>query len=105
LGESDRAAKLRAEAGELQRRFEEAFWDQEHGIYAFGLGPDKRQIKTIVSNAGHCLWSGIVRPDRAVRVVQRLMEPDMLSGWGIRTLSSDNPAYNPFSYQLGSVWP
>jgi len=105
LGERDRAAKLRAEAGELQRKFEEAFWDEEHGIYAFGLGPDKRQIKTIVSNAGHCLWSGIARPDRAARVVARLMEPDMSSGWGIRTLSSDNPAYNPFSYQLGSVWP
>ena len=29
----------------------------------------------------------------------------MWSGWGIRTLSARNPAYNPFSYQLGSVWP
>src|SRR5262249_57161981 len=50
-------------------------------------------------------WSGIVRLDRAGRVVQRLMQPDMWSGWGIRTLSALNPAYNPFSYQSGSVWP
>jgi glycogen debranching enzyme len=33
------------------------------------------------------------------------MAEDMWSGWGVRTLSSDHPAYNPFSYQLGSVWP
>jgi glycogen debranching enzyme len=33
------------------------------------------------------------------------MESDMWSGWGIRTLSARNPAYNPFSYQRGSVWP
>ena len=33
------------------------------------------------------------------------MAPDMWSGWGIRTLSSDHTAYNPFSYQTGSVWP
>src|SRR5258706_3607703 len=29
----------------------------------------------------------------------------MWSGWGIRTLSSDHPAYNPFSYHTGTVWP
>ena len=33
------------------------------------------------------------------------MAPDMNSGWGIRTLSSEHPAYNPYSYQNGSVWP
>jgi len=33
------------------------------------------------------------------------MAPDMWSGWGIRTLSSDHPGYNPYSYHLGSVWP
>jgi glycogen debranching enzyme len=38
-------------------------------------------------------------------VVARLLAPDMFSGWGIRTLSADNPAYNPFKYHLGSVWP
>ena len=29
----------------------------------------------------------------------------MYSGWGLRTLSTDNPAYSALSYQLGSVWP
>src|SRR5205823_488166 len=42
---------------------------------------------------------------RAARVVRRFFEPDMWSGWGIRTLSTQNPAYNPYSYQNGSVWP
>jgi glycogen debranching enzyme len=46
-----------------------------------------------------------VPPDRAARVVARLMEPDMNSGWGIRTLSALHPAFNPYSYQNGSVWP
>ncbi len=43
--------------------------------------------------------------ERAGRVVKRLLADDMWSGWGIRTLSADHPAYNPFSYQRGSVWP
>ena len=105
LGEPERAATLRRQAAQLQRRFEEAFWCDDLGFYAFGLDPDKQPIKTIASNPGHCLWSGIARPDRAEAVMQRLFREDMWSGWGIRTLSANNPAYNPFSYQRGSVWP
>lgn len=99
------AARLRQEAADLQRRFEERFWCEDLGCYAYALDGDKKPVKTIASNAGHLLWSGIVRPDRAERVMRRLREPDMWSGWGIRTLSERNPAYNPFSYQNGSIWP
>jgi glycogen debranching enzyme len=105
LGEPERAAALRAKAARLQASFEDRFWSEETGSYALALDGEKHSVTTIASNAGHCLWSGIVRPDRAGRVVQRLMQPDMWSGWGIRTLSAVNPAYNPFSYQCGSVWP
>jgi glycogen debranching enzyme len=105
LGDSGRAHVLRKEAVDLQERFDAAFWMDDEGCVAYGLGPDKRQIRSIASNAGHCLWSGIVKPERASRLVRRLLADDMWSGWGIRTLSTRNPAYNPFSYQLGSVWP
>jgi glycogen debranching enzyme len=105
LSEPERAAELREKAANLRTRFEERFWCDEIGSYAYGLDPKKEQIKTIASNPGHCLWSGIASPEHAGRVVERLMQEDMWSGWGIRTLSSRNPAYNPFSYQLGSVWP
>jgi len=105
LGRTAEAARLRKEAADLQQRFEERFWCEDLGYYAYALDGEKKPVKTIASNAGHLLWSGIVRPDRAERVVRRLLEPDMWSGWGIRTLSEKNPAYNPFSYQDGSVWP
>jgi glycogen debranching enzyme len=105
LGERDTVAIARKRAADLQRRFEEAFWCEDLGFYAFGLDPAKMPIKTIASNPGHCLFSGIASPEHAAKVVNRFLEPDLWSGWGIRTLSTQNPAYNPFSYQLGSVWP
>jgi glycogen debranching enzyme len=105
LGEDERADALADEAADLKRRFNQAFWMEDEGFYAFGLDPKKRQVKTIASNPGHCLWTGIVDEDKAERVVERLLRPDMWSGWGIRTLSADNPAFNPLSYQRGSVWP
>ena len=105
LGQRHRARDLRAKAAELFDRFNRTFWDEDLGFYVLGLDADKRPIRTIASNVGHCLWSGIVPPERATRVVERLMRKDMWSGWGVRTLSADHPAYNPHSYHNGSVWP
>jgi glycogen debranching enzyme len=105
LGDAPRAEGLRGKARRLFDRFNEAFWDEASGYYAFCLDGDKTPVLSVASNPGHCLWSGIVPQERAGRVVKRLMAPDMLSGWGIRTLSADHPAYNPHSYQNGSVWP
>jgi glycogen debranching enzyme len=105
LGRHDRARELRAKAADLFRRFNEAFWDDDLGFYAFALDGDKQKVLTVASNPGHCLWSGIVPAQRAGKVVERLMAPDMWTPWGIRTLSSQHPAFNPHNYQTGSVWP
>jgi len=105
LGKPERATELRSKASTLFARFNEVFWNEELGFYAYALDGDKNKVLTIASNAGHCLWSGIVPPERAKRVVDRLMAPDMWTGWGIRTLSADHAAFNPYNYQTGSVWP
>jgi glycogen debranching enzyme len=105
IGKPDRAQAMRAKAATLFDHFNEAFWDEELGFYAYALDGDKKKVLTVASNAGHCLWSGIVPPERARKVAERLMAPDMWTGWGIRTLSADHPAYNPYNYQTGSVWP
>ena len=105
LGKPDRAKELRAKAAVLFERFNEAFWDEELGFYVYALDGNKNKVLTVASNAGHCLWSGIVPRERAKRVVDRLMAPDMWTGWGIRTLSADHRAFNPYNYQTGSVWP
>jgi glycogen debranching enzyme len=105
LGKPARAEELRKKAKRLFHHFNDVFWDETFGFYAFCLDGEKKPVLSVASNPGHALWSGIVPKDRAAKVVRRLMAPDMWSGWGIRTLSADHPAYNPHSYQNGSVWP
>jgi glycogen debranching enzyme len=105
LGKPDRAKELRAKAAALFERFNDAFWDEELGFYVYALDGNKKKVLTVASNPGHCLWCGIVPPERAKKVVDRLMAPDMWTGWGIRTLSADHRAFNPYNYQTGSVWP
>lgn len=104
-GEPEPAKMLRQKADTLYQQFNDRFWMEDAGFYCLGLDSKKEQIQALASNPGHLLWSGIVPPERAARLVQRLFQPDLWCGWGIRTLSSLNPAYNPISYQLGSVWP
>lgn len=105
LGERERAAKLFSEAAMLKRRFNERFWMPDLGFIALALDSEKNQVRTIASNAGVCLASGIIDDDKTDAVADRLMRPDIFTGWGLRTLSSEHPAFNPFSYHLGSVWP
>jgi glycogen debranching enzyme len=105
LGKPAKARALHAKARRLFEHFNATFWDEASGFYAYCLDGDKRPILTVASNPGHLLWCGIVPEDRAERVVRRLMAPDMWSGWGIRTLSADNPAFNPYAYQRGAIWP
>ncbi len=89
----------------LKRRFNADFWLEDEGYIALGLGPDRAPIRALTSNAGQCLATGIVARERVPRLVERMFEPDLFSGWGIRTLSTHNPAYSPLDYHLGSVWP
>lgn len=105
LGKIARGTSLLAEAQDLKRRFNQAFWLPEEQTFAQALDAHKRPVRNIASNVGHCLACGIVDQDKAAAVAGRLMAPDMFSGWGIRTLSSRHVAFNPFAYHLGSVWP
>ena len=105
LGERGDARRLFREAGELKRRFNDRFWLPHEGFFALGLDPDKRPIRSITSNPGHCLAAGIVDAALAEPTADRLIARDLFSGWGIRTLSSEHPAYNPYSYHRGSIWP
>jgi glycogen debranching enzyme len=104
--ERELAERLDREAEELRARFDEAFWCEERdGFYVLALDADKRQVDSLTSNMGHLLWSGIVPPERVDAVVDQLMGEDLWSGWGVRTMSSADAAFNPLSYHNGTVWP
>jgi glycogen debranching enzyme len=105
LGDDAQAQALLQQAEALKHNFNQTYWMEDEGCYAFALDPHKQLVTSVASNAGQCLWSGIAEQEKAERTARRLLQEDMFSGWGIRTLSSKNPAYNPYSYQRGSVWP
>jgi glycogen debranching enzyme len=104
-GDDRLADDLAEQAASARRLLNERFWMEDEGFVALGLDADKHQIRTLASNAGELLAYGALNDERARRIADRLMQPDFFSGWGIRTLSAQHPAYNPLGYHIGSVWP
>jgi glycogen debranching enzyme len=104
-GDAATEARYQERAATLKRRFNEDFWLEDQGWLALALDADKRPVDALTSNMGHCLWTGILDAERAAAVAERLMSPEMFSGWGIRTLGTSMRAFNPVSYHNGSVWP
>jgi glycogen debranching enzyme len=105
IGNSARAESLRSAAHDLRRAFNDAFWCEQQQTFALALDGDKRPLASVTTNAGHALLTGIADEDKANALASRLLAPDVFTGWGLRTLASSSPAYNPMSYHRGSVWP
>jgi glycogen debranching enzyme len=101
----EKARRLERDAADLKRRFNRDFWVRGRGHFALALDGEKNQVDSLASNIGHLLWSGIVEERRARSTVRALMRGDMFSGWGIRSMSERDGAYNPLSYHCGTVWP
>ncbi|SDX21528.1 Glycogen debranching enzyme (alpha-1,6-glucosidase) [Marininema mesophilum] len=105
LGNTEEARRLSREAEALKKRFRREFWLEKEGIPAFALDQEKKPIPGFTSKVGHGLLGGLYDKEEAIRLVERLFAPDMYSGWGIRTLSTQAERYNPFDRYHGSIWP
>ena len=105
LGKEKLSNDLQAQAEKLRQCFEDVFWCDDLSLYALALDGDKRPCRVRASNAGHCLFTGMASPERAALVVRSLLDEDLFSGWGVRTLSTREVRYNAMSYHNGSIWP
>lgn len=105
LGHAESARRLTERAAALRAKFDHEFWCEELGTYALALDGRKRACRVRSSNAGQCLFTGIVPPERVPRLTKTLFEETSYSGWGIRTIATSEARYNPMSYHNGSIWP
>jgi glycogen debranching enzyme len=100
------AARQEREAATLRERFNRDFWNEERGTFLLALAGDaKERVDAVTSNPGQLLWSGIVEEELAARVAERLLRPDLFTGWGIRSMSSEDAGFSPLHYHNGCVWP
>lgn len=105
VGDPASAPALRAEADEFRVRFARHFHIGGDVGLALALDAAGEPIAVRASNVGHLLATELIDDATAAWLADRLLSPAEFSGWGIRTLSADEAAYNPLGYHVGSVWP
>jgi glycogen debranching enzyme len=89
----------------LKKKFNNDFWMEKQRYFALALDGAKRRRDAITSNPGHLLFTGIVDQSRIEPLVSRLFQPDLWTSYGIRTHSTQDSEFDPYSYHRGSVWP
>ncbi len=99
------AERLESQATDLRSRFHRDFWMPGRGCHAVALDGDKHQVDSLTSNIGHLLWSGLLDERQAAETADHLVQRELYSGWGVRTLGSSEAGYNPLGYHTGTVWP
>ena len=99
------ANRLELRARDLRAQFRRDFWMPERGCHALALDGDKRQVDSLTSNIGHLLWSGLLDDHESAATAERLLDEQMYSGWGVRTLGTNEAGYNPLGYHTGTIWP
>jgi glycogen debranching enzyme len=92
LGEHDRADALRARLSAL-------------GPDVMAVEGDDRAVPGAGSQLGWLLWADALEPDAAEAAAERLCAPDILTEFGLRTLSSESPVFEPHAYHRGTIWP
>jgi glycogen debranching enzyme len=95
----------RARAEQLRLAVEKRFWMEETQFYGIAIDGEGKLCRVRASNAGHLLFVGLPSIERGRSVARQLAGSDFATGWGLRTLASDQIRYNPMSYHNGSVWP
>jgi glycogen debranching enzyme len=104
-GDEALAGRLERQAAHLRECFQRDFWMPERGCHALALDGEKRQVDSLTSNIGHLLWSGLLDEGEAATTAERLLDEQLCSGWGVRTLGTREAGYNPLGYHTGTVWP
>jgi glycogen debranching enzyme len=78
---------------------------ERFGPETLAIQGDDSTVKGAGSQLGWLLWADALPPVAAERAAQRLCRSDVLTPWGLRTLSSEHPQFDPTAYHRGSVWP
>ena len=104
-GDAALGERLDRRADDLCAAFRRDFWMPARGCHALALDGDGHQVDSLTSNIGHLLWSGLLNQDEAAATAELLLDEQLYSGWGVRTLGSREAGYNPLGYHTGTVWP
>lgn len=102
---NDLKMQLRKHLSNLPATLDNYFWSEEDSYFFLAFDGDGVAEKAITSDPGHLIFSGILSKRREMDVIDILFDSDLLTDYGIRTLSKKDKRFDEKAYQRGSVWP
>jgi glycogen debranching enzyme len=98
--------KWSRKAQELKSRIDRKYWNNKEGFYYDTIRKDGSKDPSIRPNSLVLLLTDAVKSkSKADTVLDRIEGEDMTTSWGLRTLSTRDPKYDPGLYHNGAVWP
>jgi GH15 family glucan-1,4-alpha-glucosidase len=104
-GDTESEARWKKRAEELKAAINREYWNPDSGFYFDTIRKDGSKDPSIRPNALVLVLAGVAEEEKARLVVERLEKDDMTAAWGVRTLSTLDPKYQPALYHDGAVWP
>ncbi len=107
IGRDEDAAEFRQAAADLGAALNEHLLDQERQLYLLNIDREGRRRTAVTADELFPVLYRKADEDVAFRIIRRLNSPDFWTSAGIRTVSRDDPLYDPTRYVglLGGVWP
>lgn len=105
LGEKKDADRAGVAADKALAAFRSQFIDLETGLYVYALHAGGEKVREVTPWPSFGLAWDLAAGEGAVRTLERLCRPDMMTDWGVRMISSESGRYDPLSYNYGAVWP
>ncbi len=104
-GSKSLASQAEAIFQKAQKAFNEKFWDEESGFYAYAFNSNGQRVKEISPwNAVGLMWE-LGTPERSQRSLEKLCSSELSTDWGIRSISIKSKYFQPLNYNYGAVWP
>ncbi|MFA3783296.1 amylo-alpha-1,6-glucosidase [Melioribacteraceae bacterium 4301-Me] len=101
--------KLKADA-ELElkkalKAMEEKFWMPKKGIYSYGATEKGEQVDENTPWTSTGMKFKVLDDKHSIEALKKMTTSELITDWGVRSLSNKSELYDPANYNYGAVWP
>ena len=105
VGDSKLKSQAEVQLKKASEALEEKFWINDLSIYAYGATEDGKKVEEKTPWPVLGMEFGLLDSSRVVKSFELLNDADLVTDWGIRSLSVNSKLFDPMNYNYGAVWP
>ncbi len=104
-GQKSWAQKARQHLEKAKQAFDEKFWDEASQQYAYAFNANGERVTEVSPWSAVALMWDLGEAQRSTLTLQKLCSAELMTDWGIRSMSNQSKYYEPLNYNYGAVWP